>query len=568
MNGVCRTDPSTTVRRAVAAAALALVALASRSPARAPVWLAAQEPCVGAPGAPRDLSVAVNGAAAIVSWKPPADGCAPTSYVIEAGSAPGLSDFPPTEARNGSAVSLNNIPEGLYFVRVRANNDGDLGAPSNEVRATIGNSPCGGLPPPPTGLFVDVSLTTMTVVWNRSTRSAIDYLVEIGTASGQTDVAARWTGSAEPTFTVAAGVGTYFVRVRPRNACGVGTQTNEVVAQTGGRPGVPDVIVARRSADRNTYFPTVERLRNGHLLVVFYDSPEHVSPQGRISLVKSLDGGRTWSAPSVVVDSSLDDRDPSVMQTRRGTLLLSYFSASVSGDGAGRTGVYVARSDDEGVTWSAPVKIETTLAGGATTAKIAELGNGDLLLPLYGATSRYARSAVVRSADDGLTWPAATEVVIRSSSLLDLVEPALVELDDTRLMMLMRTERSSFVAMVSHSPDAGLTWTEPVSTGIKALASDVLRLPAGPRRGSVVHTWGDWSSRYGDSRATLVQIIDASRATSLRYGTPHLVYNSHCDDASSPSSVVLGDGRLFTVFYDACAGYIGGRFVPVDRLSP
>jgi hypothetical protein len=47
-----------------------------------------------------------------------------------------------------------------------------------------------------------------------------------------------------------------------------------------------------------------------------------------------------------------------------------------------------------------------------------------------------------------------------------------------------------------------------------------------------------------------------------------VVYNSHCDDAAYPSTVSLEDGKLFTVYYDACFGYIGGNFHTVDRLRP
>ena len=560
-----RPPPSVTAARVLVAAYLALSSIALPSSSRASaLHPLAQDACAGAPGAPSGLTVAVIGTSVNVGWKPPVGGCKPTSYLIEAGSAPGLSDFPPVGVSSGTATTVNDVPEGLYFVRVRAINDGEISEASNEVQASIGDSPCGGLPPPPTGIFVGVSGTTMTVVWNPSTRSPSDYFVEVRSTS---DVASGWTGSAEPSLTLTTRVGTYFVRVRPRNPCGEGTPTNEVVARTGGHPAVPDVVVAPRTADRNTYFPTVERLRNGHLIVVFYDSPEHVSPRGRISLVRSVDGGRTWSAPTVAVDSPLDDRDPSLVQTRAGTLLLSYFSAGYPGAPQG-AGVYVARSDDEGATWSAPVPVGTRLPAAGTTSKIVELGNGDLLIPIYGMISRYARSAVVRSTDGGLTWPRASEVEIESAARLDLVEPALVTLDGGRLLMIMRTERSDFVAMESRSTDEGRTWSEPVKTGIKALASDLLAIPSEAVGGpSAVHTWGDWSRRFGDSRATVMQRIDVSGgAGHLRYGEPHLVYNSHCDDAAAPSSVVLGDGRLFTVFYDACSGYIGGNFVRLTDL--
>jgi hypothetical protein len=42
---------------------------------------------------------------------------------------------------------------------------------------------------------------------------------------------------------------------------------------------------------------------------------------------------------------------------------------------------------------------------------------------------------------------------------------------------------------------------------------------------------------------------------------PRLLHQGHCwSDEGYPSSVRLRDGRVFTVYYDACAGYIGGTF--------
>jgi len=376
------------------------------------------------------------------------------------------------------------------------------------------------------------------------------------------------TTTADPSLTVTLEAGTYFVRVIARNACGTGPPSSDIVVPTGGSPGQPDVVVARRSADRNTYFPAVERLRNGHLIVVYYDSPDHVSPKGRISLVKSLDGGRTWSAPTVAIDSPLDDRDPSVMQTDRGTLLLSYFAV----DGAGVSqGVAVVRSEDEGATWSPPAMVQTDLARPATSARIIQLEGGELLIPIYGGTVRLARSAVVRSTDDGRTWPGDQDFQIRSASNVDLVEPAIVKLGGRHVLAIMRSDRSDKLAMESRSHDGGLTWSEPVKTQLMAQGSDLLpvHLVGSTEATSIVHTWGDWSRRFGDSRATLAQLIEFSEPSAdPRHGDPHVLYNSHCDDAAYPSSVSLEDGRLFTVYYDACFGYIGGNFHTVDRLRP
>jgi Neuraminidase (sialidase) len=356
------------------------------------------------------------------------------------------------------------------------------------------------------------------------------------------------------------------VRVRARAGCGIGEPSSEITVVSGVYQDHPEVVVTPRTADRNTYFPSVAKLTNGELLVVYYDSPEHVSPAGRISLVRSRDAGRTWSAPEVIVDTPLDDRDPSITVTRNGRLLVSYFVRNPDGSGGG---VFVTRSDDGGVKWSGPVRIDSRLIGPSTSARILELGSGDLLIPIYGVTKNGAneRATIVRSRDRGVTWPRQNEVEIAATPGINFQEPALVEVEG-RLLAVMRTDSTDNRAYETTSIDGGTMWSEPAAIDSAAQASELIALP--PRdepAGSVVHAWADWSRRYGDSRPTVVQRIrwPAGLSTPV-FGEPRVLYNSRCDDAGYPSGVVLDDARLFIVFYDACRGYIGGAYLPVSAL--
>ena len=57
-------------------------------------------------------------------------------------------------------------------------------------------------------------------------------------------------------------------------------------------------------------WPTIARCKTGKLLAVFSgDRDEHVCPWGKTHLVRSSDDGETWSAPEIIRDSPLDDRD-------------------------------------------------------------------------------------------------------------------------------------------------------------------------------------------------------------------------------------------------------------------
>lgn len=85
------------------------------------------------PGAPTALAYSLSGSTVNLSWTAPAAG-SPTSYILEAGSEPGLSDL--VRRDTGSAatsLAYASVPPGRYCVRVRAVNSLGAGVASNEV---------------------------------------------------------------------------------------------------------------------------------------------------------------------------------------------------------------------------------------------------------------------------------------------------------------------------------------------------------------------------------------------------------------------------------------------------
>jgi len=92
---------------------------------------------------------------------------------------------------------------------------------------------------------------------------------------------------------------------------------------------------------------------------VFYSGYGHVSTPndkwpkgGRIMAVRSSDNGQTWSKPVVVMHTDQDNRDPSIACLEDGTLLLNWFTLQKN-----QVVVLLARSTDNGKTWSEPVKL-------------------------------------------------------------------------------------------------------------------------------------------------------------------------------------------------------------------
>ena len=423
--------------------------------------------------------------------------------------------------------------------------------------------PC-ALPQPPTALKATVSGTLVTLEWKAPPGKPLGYVLEAGSAPGTSNVLAAPIDGGKTGYTNTAAAATYYVRVRTRDACGIGQPSTEITVVSGLYHVRPDVLVTPKTAERNTYFPSIAKTKDGRLLVAYYDSPEHVSKQGRISMVESRDNGKTWSQPRVILDTPLDDRDPSLTVTKSGRLFLSYFARHFE---SAKVSVFVAQSGDDGATWSEPVQVDTRLDDCATTSKIVEADNGDLLIPLYGSITGdvNSRVTIARSRDGAQTWPRALEVAVATTPGTNYSEPALA-VAGSRMLVLMRTEGADNVAYATRSVDDGVTWTAPASFGMAAQSSELVPLPDQPAL-SAIHIWSDWSHRWGDSRPTVAQRVHWPAADTIPvFGEPRMLYNSNCDDAGYPSGVVLDDGRLFIVFYDACLGYIGGTYLTPSTL--
>lgn len=202
--------------------------------------------------------------------------------------------------------------------------------------------------------------------------------------------------------------------------------------------GPPRRIVTDAGAGGYQAFPDVCRLKNGALLCVFYAGYDHVShpnerlPQGgRICAVRSTDEGRTWSEPWTVVDTPDDDRDPSVACLPDGTLLCNFFTYGRNAE----CDTWLVRSTDGGKTWSVPEVIAPSFA---TSTQIRRLRSGRLVLPVYTVDGggKRAFAAVCLSDDNGKTWCSPRPIGLKAGRTLD--ETDVFERKDGTLLAVMR----------------------------------------------------------------------------------------------------------------------------------
>ncbi|WP_158301553.1 exo-alpha-sialidase [Paenibacillus mesophilus] len=313
---------------------------------------------------------------------------------------------------------------------------------------------------------------------------------------------------------------------------------------------ISDVVIAGASGTDKPYFPDIVKAGNGDLLVVYYWSSSHVGGNGKIMMKRSTDDGATWSAAQTVADTVYDDRDPSIAVLGDGTLLLSWFTYN-----GGPVDVRVIRSTNNGTTWGSPVTVGTNMSWAATSSKIIELSSGDLLIPLYGPGTGNQKATVVRSTDQGLTWPSSSEKTMGFVSGSHLVEQAIAELDNGHIKGLIRASSSDNLAYEVHSYDYGATWGTPAKLDKKMHAPELFRIPGTDK---VFQAWSEYQHPTG-GRPVMVRIgylgqpWDASQS--------RLLYSDKStSDMGYSSTAMLGGDELFTVYYDAQKQIIGGTY--------
>jgi predicted phage tail protein len=155
----------------------------------------------------------------------------PNSYTIEVGSAPGLRDLATFSAGTSvTTFTATNVGPGVYYVRVRAYGFLRVSAPSNEVIVIVGGpSPCFAAPAPPGSFAGAVSGSTVSLTWTASSGPVDSYIVEAGQTIGVWNTRLDTATSATGLTVTNVPNGSYFVRVRGKNTCGVGAPSNEAV---------------------------------------------------------------------------------------------------------------------------------------------------------------------------------------------------------------------------------------------------------------------------------------------------------------------------------------------------
>ena len=181
-------------------------------------------------GAPQRLQGSTNGSTVTLRWEAPALG-AVSGYQLSVGSFFHTTDLGVVETGNATtSFTATGVPPGSYYVRVRARNGSSLSAESNDVLLLVSSAaPCNGPPGAPGWLRASTSGSTVRLSWSTAGGTPTSYVIEAGSSTSLANLASFDTGGVATTFTASGvAIGTYFVRVRGKNSCGIGPASNEV----------------------------------------------------------------------------------------------------------------------------------------------------------------------------------------------------------------------------------------------------------------------------------------------------------------------------------------------------
>ena len=318
--------------------------------------------------------------------------------------------------------------------------------------------------------------------------------------------------------------------------------------------------VVSKESGRYCAWPSIAKLPGGRLVVVYSgDRDWHVCPWGKIRMVFSDDNGARWSSPQTIVDTPLDDRDAGILVTQKGTILVSWitsvefantnspfydtrysrYAEHTKGlDAATRAqwkGAWVCRSENNGKTWSEPIKIP-----GVTPHGPIQLKDGRILMVSSGG--------VAASLDDGLSWRKIAGFGKEEFGRLSEVNA--IERDDGKIVVLSRADKLRQFG----SCDGGQTWSLPVETGISGYPPQMIKLKNGwlvavyGRRKSLPNGQFACISKDGGKTWNVENEITLSVADKHRGTEDELGYPPNWD-LGYPCSVLLDDGTIWTVYY-------------------
>src|SRR5215218_5100062 len=215
-------------------------------------------------------------------------------------------------------------------------------------------------------------------------------------------------------------------------------------------------------------------------------------PMSSLRLAKSADDGQTWTSPvTIASDSAFGARNFHALHAGSdGALYVAWLEAS-----QGKSKTFLTRSTDAGTTWSTPALADTAQSCPCCRTAIATARDGTLYLAWRTVLPGNVRDVVVaRSTDHGATW--ATPVRVHEDNwVFDGCPHAgpSMQVDSSGMVHIAwwTGKQGAAGTWYARSTDKAASFEAPVALGVGEFSAPAhVQLALGPDR-TVVAVWDD-----------------------------------------------------------------------------
>ncbi len=171
---------------------------------------------------PTNLSATITGGTITFTWALPPLGLAGVSFILEAGTASGLTNIATVPIGPATSYTVNGVPPGTYYVRVRSVHASGTSAPTPDLAVTVGGAGCTSPPQPPLDLDYQLDSGVLRLSWLAGAGPApTGYLLQAGTAPGLANIATLPLGPVSEIEIPGVPPGVYWLRILAVNGCGI-----------------------------------------------------------------------------------------------------------------------------------------------------------------------------------------------------------------------------------------------------------------------------------------------------------------------------------------------------------